>query len=291
MVTSAKVREWQRLFNFGEDVIRENSSPQSFERGLDYYGRGSVVSVIRRGEALQAEVVGSEFAPYDVRVVFDAAGMVEAWCSCPYDWGGWCKHIVATLLYAVHEPESVLELPATEEALSGLDQEELQSILLRLADQNPHLADAIEREASSLKTSSPQTYSSGSQPEASRVRVNVSSIRYRVHSIIRSLDRMQPSEAYWHVGGVVDEVRQALDEAWEFIGAGDDRNALLVLEAITDEYTEAWEFLDDSDGYVGDFFYEVGEAWTEALLSAELTRSEREGWGEKLKAWCEKLEM
>ncbi len=84
MVTSAKVREQRRLLDFGEDLIRENSSPQSFERGLDYYGRGSVTFVIRRGEELQAEVVGSEFAPYDVRVGFDAAGMVEAWCSCPY---------------------------------------------------------------------------------------------------------------------------------------------------------------------------------------------------------------
>lgn len=270
------------MLDFGEDLIRENSSPESFRRGEDYYRRGCVTSLIRRGEELRAEVVGSQFAPYDVSVAFEAGDIVEAWCSCPYDWGGPCKHIVATLLSAIQEPESVRELPALEEILSDLDREQLEGILLRLADLDPRLADAIERE---LSPGSPKS------SEASRVSVDVDSIRYRVHSAIRSLRFMQPSEAYWHVGGVVEEVRRILEVAWTFIEAGDGRKALFVLGAITDEYTQAWEFLDDSDGYVGDFFYELGEAWTEVLLSEELSRSERESWSERIEAWCEELEM
>ncbi|MCA1704782.1 MAG: SWIM zinc finger family protein, partial [Actinobacteria bacterium] len=66
-----------------------------------------MTSLLRRGQELAAQVAGSQFAPYDVRVVFDDAGIIEASCSCPYDWGGLCKHIVATLLACVHEPESV----------------------------------------------------------------------------------------------------------------------------------------------------------------------------------------
>jgi uncharacterized Zn finger protein len=285
MVTSAKVREWQQLLDFSETLIRENSSPESFRRGLDYYRRGSVDPVIRRGEELRAEVAGSGFAPYDVRVVFEAGGIAEAWCSCPYDWGGWCKHVVAALLRAVHEPGSVRELPALEEVLSGLDREQMAGVLLRLAEQDPRLADAIEGEVSLLGAPS-----SGSA-ESPRAGADVGSIRHRVRSIIRGLRYMQPSEAYWHVGGIVDEVRRVLDGARVSIEAGEGRHALLVLEAITDEYTEAWEWLDDSNGEVGDFFHELGAAWTEALLSAELTRSEREVWSEKLEAWREELEM
>ena len=41
---------------------------------------------------------GSQFAPYGVRVDFDEAGIIDATCSCPYDWDGLCKHIVAALL-------------------------------------------------------------------------------------------------------------------------------------------------------------------------------------------------
>jgi hypothetical protein len=63
-------------------------------------------------------VAGSQFAPYGVRVVFDAA-----------EWGGLCKHIVAALLAYSHEPMSVRELPELEETLSGLEREELKDYL------------------------------------------------------------------------------------------------------------------------------------------------------------------
>ncbi|UCC64258.1 MAG: hypothetical protein JSV36_04170 [Anaerolineae bacterium] len=100
---------------------------------------------------------------------------------------------------------------------------------------------------------------------------------------------MRSSEAYWHVGGVVDEVRSVLDQAWAFIEAGDGENALVYLEAITDEYVEGWVYLDDSDGYAGGFFGELGEAWTEAALAADLSPAEREGWAVKLTRWQDEI--
>ena len=105
-------------------------------------------------------------------------------------------------------------------------------------------------------------------PEARRADVDTRAVRLEVRSIIHSLDHMRPSEAYWHVGTVVDEVRQVLDGAWERIEARDERAALHILDAITDEYSEAWEYLDDSNGEVGEFFHELGAAWAEAILGA-----------------------
>lgn len=273
------------MLDIGEDLIREQSSPESFRRGEEYYRQGRVIALTRRGAELRTEVEGSMSALYDVRIAIDVAGITEATCTCPYDWGGWCKHIVASLLCAIQEPERVQERPALAEILSGLDREQLQGVLLRLADQDPHLAVAVEAEIALLGIPS-----SGSG-DARRAGVDVASVRSQVHSIIRSQQYMRPSEAYWYVGGVVDEVRQILEVAWSLIKAGDGRDALLVLEAITDEYMKAWEWLDDSNGEVGEFFYELGEAWTEALLSERLDRSERQSWGEKLEAWCEELEM
>jgi uncharacterized Zn finger protein len=61
-------------------------------------------------------VAGSEFAPYEVSVTFDEAGITEAACGCPYEWDGWCKHIVATLLASIYVrpqgsgPEALLHL-------------------------------------------------------------------------------------------------------------------------------------------------------------------------------------
>jgi uncharacterized Zn finger protein len=88
-----------------ETLIREESSAESFRRGQDYFDAGAVFSLIRRGEVVEAEVEGSQPEPYSVRVELDEGGVLAALCDCPYDWGGWCKHIVATLLACLHEPE------------------------------------------------------------------------------------------------------------------------------------------------------------------------------------------
>nr|MDQ3590309.1 SWIM zinc finger domain-containing protein [Actinomycetota bacterium] len=72
-------------FELNEHLIREHSAPESMRKGEDYYRQGAVLSVTRRGAMLQAEVAGSDFAPYNVRVSFDEAGSTDATCSCPYD--------------------------------------------------------------------------------------------------------------------------------------------------------------------------------------------------------------
>lgn len=270
------------LFELTESLIREHASFESFRRGEDYYRQETVLSLTRRGGVLRAEVAGSEFAPYEVRVAFDEAGITEAACSCPYDWGGWCKHIVAALLACINEPESVRERPALEEVLSGLDRDQLQTILLRLAERDPSLLEAIEGEASS--------------PSSGAHQVNTNAIRRRIRYSIQRSGYMDPYEDYWSGGGDLDEARQVLEGAWSMIQAGDTRGALPVLEAITEEYIEAqetfgyWEMMGDYGGELLDFFEEVGVAWTEALLSVDdLTSREQEDYRAKLDVWWGEL--
>src|SRR5205807_398341 len=98
------------------------------------------------------------------------------------------------------------------------------------------------------------------------------------------------SEAYWHIGAVVNEIGQLVEQAWALIKADAGRQALTVLEAITEEYMSEWENLDDSDGEASGFFSDLGTAWTEAILSADLTREEREQWADQFAAWQEELE-
>lgn len=265
-----------------EGRIRDHASPESFRRGEDYYRQGAVLSLIRRGNALQAEVAGSDLAPYNVRVSFDEAGVVYAECSCPYEWGGWCKHIVAALLAGVHEPETVQELPALEETLSGLDRDRLRDLLLRLVERDPSLAGVIESE---LSLAAP----SGAHP------VNTEAIRRRIRASIHDTG-YRTYDDYWHTSGDLDEARRVLDGAWSFIREGDARNALAVLEAVTEEYMQAremldWEMIGDYGGDLLDFFEELGAALTEALLSVDdLTPHEKEDWSAKLDVWWGELE-
>ncbi|HEY4383079.1 MAG TPA: hypothetical protein VGN34_01205 [Ktedonobacteraceae bacterium] len=51
-------------------------------------------------------------------------------------------------------------------------------------------------------------------------------IRQRVRAIVQSLNRMRRSEAYWHVGSVIGEVRRVLEQAWELLRADDGQQAL-----------------------------------------------------------------
>src|SRR5438067_10317933 len=258
--------------------------------------RGVGGPLVRRGDALEAEVEGSEPAPYQVRVAFDAGGVAWADGSCPYTWGGWCKHIVAALLACIEQPGEIEERPPLDALLANLDRDQLRGLLLRLVEREPRLTDVVEGEIALLAAapaSGPPAAAPTSPEPAARQRrtpVDVGAVRREVRALVRGLDRLRPSQAYWEVGATVGEVGGVLDQARAFIEADDGGTALAILEAITEEYLALWEGLDDSDGEASGFFEELGSAWTEALLSADLTPEEREDWADKLAAWQDDLD-
>jgi uncharacterized Zn finger protein len=181
--------------------------------------------------------------------------------------------------------------PALESLLAGLNRDQLQALLLKLAEQEPSVVTTIERQATLLQTSASQSTTPPQQATPKpAIAVDTKAVRRQVQASIHSLDRMRSSEAYWHIGPVVNEIGQLVDKAWALIEADEGRQALAVLEAITEEYMSEWENLDDSDGEASGFFSDLGTAWTEAVLSADLTREEREGWADQFAAWQEELD-
>ena len=107
---------------------------------------GAVSDLIQRGETLSAQVECSEYAPYDVTVQLHQGGVAGAECSCPYEWGGYCKHIVAVLLSYVRNPEAVAKRKPVTEQLQELDESQLLGLLTKLLESDPLLADRIEAE-------------------------------------------------------------------------------------------------------------------------------------------------
>ena len=240
----------------------------------------------RRGDQLQAEVEGGEYQPYRVIVTLRAGGIGETACTCPYEWGGVCKHIVAVLLAAMHEPQRIEERPPLDQTLAALDRDQLQTLLLTLAERHPDLADAVEAQA--LAVTMRATAAGAVEPAGPRTRrtaLDPKPFRRQVQAALHSLDRMRPSEAYWQVGGVVGEVLAVAAQARPFIDAGDGRNALVILEAVTQEYVDGWFNLDGSDGDTADAFSDLGALLTEAILSADLTAAERDAWAQRLAGW------
>lgn len=83
------------------EEIRSLCTEQSFQRGVDYYEQGRILKLEVDGEEIEATVRGS----HDYEVVVDAGrDPIYTYCSCPYDYAGDCKHIVAILL-AVEDRE------------------------------------------------------------------------------------------------------------------------------------------------------------------------------------------
>ncbi len=152
-----------------EAQIRELALPDGFERGREYFERGAVTRVTRRDAELEAEVQGSQYTPYEVPVTLAESGITKAACSCPYgeSWDGACKHIVATLLACLCQPEQVEEHPTLEAVLAPLDREQLHALVRALAARQPGLADLIEDHVQSLHSPPVETTS---RPRAARRR-------------------------------------------------------------------------------------------------------------------------
>ena len=126
-------------------AIRKNASEESFQRGRDYCEQGAVGAVTLRGRQLLAEVQGSRYEPYRVEVTLSAGAILNAHCSCPYDWGGYCKHIVATLLTCINERDRIDERPTIGAVLAELDRDQLQALVSTLAERQPDLV-KLDRE-------------------------------------------------------------------------------------------------------------------------------------------------
>jgi uncharacterized Zn finger protein len=140
-----------------EAFVRQHSTAESFARGQAYFHEGAVGVIVRRADTVQAEVAGSLPEPYRVTLIIPGTDEVHARCTCPYDWGGWCKHIVATSLAILHHPESVDERPTLPCLLAPLDRDALEVLLLQLAESDPSLVDVMEAQIALLPGASSMT--------------------------------------------------------------------------------------------------------------------------------------
>ena len=126
-----------------EELILTKVTEKSFQRGEEYFDMGMVESVVQRGSRLFAEVLGSEEDPYNVGVYLQEDEF-SASCTCPYDWGGYCKHIVAVLLTWIHDRELVAVRPSIEDLLSKLDADKLRNLVLLMVESDPRLSETVD---------------------------------------------------------------------------------------------------------------------------------------------------
>jgi uncharacterized Zn finger protein len=258
-----------------ESLIRAGATPQSFQRGKDYYQSGAISNAVRQGNVLIGDCEGTSAPYYRVRVTLDEAGVREASCTCPYEYGGYCKHVVALLLTYLHHPRRFAARQEPAELLADLSHEDLVALLTRLLHDRPELYDWMEA-ALAVPAATDKT------PKKKRKRVDAEVYRRQVLGILHSLDGIRMSEAYWHVGGLVNQLRDVQATAMKFLEAGEAETALTILLTLLEEASRGIEYLDDSNGELGGFVGELGQPLAEAILSLELSALERTKLADKL---------
>ncbi|MBW6474809.1 MAG: SWIM zinc finger family protein [Anaerolineaceae bacterium] len=127
-----------------EEDIQDLATEKSFERGEELYFSGAIFGIYRKENTIYGKCEGSEIDPYELEVDFDGSEM-DAYCSCPYDWGGLCKHLVAFLLTFVFEEEKFIEPMDIPTLLEPLDRERLFILIAKLVEDNPDMQFWIQK--------------------------------------------------------------------------------------------------------------------------------------------------
>ena len=136
-----------KLPRITEADVRGLASEKSFERGKSYYQDGTIMDPVRQGMELRAYCEGSEYEPYHLSVTLAKEGVEDTSCTCPYDWGGICKHLVALLLTYVHNPGVFRVVPPLKEMLAQSSKQELIAIITQMIKREPELMVVVELSA------------------------------------------------------------------------------------------------------------------------------------------------
>jgi uncharacterized Zn finger protein len=261
----------EKLPKLNESHIRKLASEESFKRGMRYYRSGAILEPIRQGMELRADCQGSQYEPYQVSVTLTEEDVGETFCTCPYNHGGICKHIVALLLTYAHKPQAFRIIQPMEEMLAQHSKEELITLIGEIVKREPGLMSLVELSVESRQ----------GKP------IDVEAYRRRVRRVLqhRSLDVIE-----WELQTLGDTANQ-LAKAGDWLNAGALYYALLA-ETVS-HYDDELQGMDE-EGDVAILLDEFAEglskclkegkpeggirrAWLEALLDAELTDIELGG--------------
>lgn len=220
------------------------------KRGLSYFKKGHVISFdeITQGE-YEAVVIGTD--EYLVRLKVKSRNVIENSCTCPYDMGSVCKHIVAVLFYMQQEElglkpadkeqakrkakskkKTVSE--QVDEILDKLSHDDLKKFLKELTLNDPSfrrlfLANFMFK----FTAESPALYSQ------------------QIKAILKNAMGRDRYIQWSRVASVGNAVYRFLETAMKHEDEGNYLSAIYICEAVAVEMLRAFEIADDSDGDIG----------------------------------------
>lgn len=260
-----------------EDEIEAKAADGSFEKGVDYHQSKSLLSVVDRGDGVQARVTGSRYTPYTVELdrVDDA---IETACTCPDDRDGWCKHVVAVLLAIRAGDEELEQRPSLNTELDELPGPELRSLVESLARSRPEILDLVEAHW--------ETAQALEDPENEQLEPGP--FRRQVLGLLHG-GRAGTGHTYARAIRTQEGIEDLLQRTDRLTCQGAPKGALRALEAMTDVYLEGWEKIHGLGRFPGEIVESLAEAIALALDEADLSGSEMDRWSARLEDFQEEV--
>ncbi|MDI6704596.1 MAG: SWIM zinc finger family protein [bacterium] len=196
---------------------------------------------------------------YQVTIQVDKED-IEASCTCPYDWGGYCKHVVATFIALSEDYHRIKKRGEEEEQkigaiLSSLSLDELKGFLMTEFEEDPALREHFT------------IYFSGK-----------SSKRRSIHDYKKEINLLYREAGgrygYIEYGDEVD-FSYIRNLATRYIKAGNFLEATTVYQALSEVIAENMDDVDDSNGYYGDEFIQTIEDFADCINKAKLNHQEK----------------
>jgi hypothetical protein len=222
------------------------------DRGRDYFRNGHVISFeeIQPGE-YEAVVEGTE--DYLVNLTVIDGSLEDCSCTCPYDYGSVCKHIVAAVMYlqkedpGFQEPpkgKNIVKKPAAkkksvseqaDEMLDSLSHDDLKDFIKKQCISDPDFRRSfISGFLYKTSAESPEKY------------------REQVKSILRSAKGRDNFISWSRVGMVGKAVNTMLEIANRHVNESNFMSAINICFPVAEEMVKALDYADDSDGDIGE---------------------------------------
>lgn len=234
------------------EQIKGRGSSNSYSRGLSYYKDGMIYDTVQEGAKIAGRCAGSDYQPYHVTAQLGESAILYTSCTCPYDMGGDCKHIIALLLTYLHQPENFDQQEPVAKLLADYTKKALIDLITEMVNQEPELRLLI-------KIPRPEKGAKEFKP------VNVESFKRQARQAIENYDYYEDS---YRGGQSSTALHKLVRSADKFKEQGDWLNATQVYSALIAAFMEQENFIyQDEDGELMSLVDDLLKSLVDCLLS------------------------
>ena len=231
-----------------EETIRNLSNDSSYWKGMGYYENGNLKRLWTEGDKYIAHVQGYEL--YTVKI-WQEKEEIKTSCTCPYDFGGICKHVVTTMI-AINKGKGIerqeTELNEIRLILDNLPEEKAKEFLFNALLKEQSLRDDFRIFAKGEKETDK----------------TVEEYKREVHKLFGTLkekyyyyhDNYHDSEYHSPVNEIINKFSETAEK---YSKQGNLKEAIKIYQAIYEACHEALENESLEDFY-DDISYEIGPA-------------------------------